>query len=353
MTDYGIDWTSGMQRSYSLVSVDADAWTEGAACSTAQDISIELDDEGTRLSVSLDAGEALEGYWRVYMDVVQGGVAAHVPLATFLVTERVPRTEGHRTVWGIEGHSCLWELDVQYPDIGWTCSQEPVTACAKVVASHCRAPLASYAVPSSSSATQWTAEEDETWLDVLEALLALAGMHVEVDAWGRVVFAADVADVAAAACAWTFGDAEGEASVLLPDASAEPGESDIPNAVHVVLSTDDGYLESTVTDDDASRATSTVRRGYAHVLRETSPDLDETATQAEVDAYAQDLLDSYTHATVPVTYTHAWVPGVAVGSVVGLDYPACGVTGRALVTAQGIECTPACLVEETAECEPD
>lgn len=353
-----IDWTAGMTQTFELVAVDAGTWTETGAVDLLEGATIAREDEGTRVSVDLDlGGELAQGYYRLYLIAEQDGEGERVALATFLVTSCARSYDGRRSTWTATGYSPLVELESDMPPIGWSVADlDDATGveswCRTIVGAHCRAPLGT--VESGSDAVQatWVAGDDETWLDTLEGLLALASLHVTVDPLGRIGFARD-ADLAECSPSVAFGDGgDGVACVLHPDLAIETETEDVPNVVEVVYSNDSVGCSCRATDD-SDAPTSTASRGYTVLYRETDPDLSDGLTAATVEQavqdYADDLLAELTARTVTLSYSHGFVPDVDVGSVVRLEYGAAGWRGNAVVTAQTIECRPGLAVEETAE----
>ena len=71
-------------------------------------------------------------------------------------------------------------------------------------------------------------------------------------------------------------------------------------------------------------------------------------TKAEVDEYAEQLLESLSNVELSVSYTHGYCP-VKLGDCVMLNYQRAGLTGiKARVVSQTITCESGCSVSEKA-----
>lgn len=344
-----IDWRQGMSRTYEMVRV-TDEWSEAEAVQDLSRCSVTYEREGLRCSLSAEVYERLEdGYYRVYMVAEQGAEAERVPLATVRVQSARRSTDGKAWRYSVTGYSPLVELDSDYPPVGWSAQGLVVQRAAEIVAEHCKAPC-SYPA-SAATMDAWTADDGDTWLDCLEAVLSKAAMHVEVDGNGTVLFVHDF-NAATLNPVWTFDDAAyGLPSILMPDVDEDTDFYDLKNKVEVVYS-EAGvcYVGSAVNDDERSRA-STARRGYVSALRDTSPEIDEPVTEGKVQAYAEKLLSEQGAATNTVDFSHAFVPTAKVGRCVRLDYTRMGYRVDAVVRKQTLECDAAGVVSSVIDYE--
>ena len=317
-----MDWRNSMSRTYELVRL-SDSWQELESVQRLRECSITYERGGLRYSATLVPYEELDdGFYRIYLVAMQddGGrmEQRRVPLATVRMQSPKAKLDGHARSWSSTGYSPLIDLDSDCPPIGWTAQGTVVTQAAAIVEAHCNAPC-SYPASSASMAA-WTADDSDTWLDCLEAVLAKASMHVEVDGMGTILFVPDSTG-SNLSPVWTFDDAAyGLPSILMPNVEDSTDYYDLANKVEVIYSTASGCLVGTAVNDDPNSRASTVSRGYVQMLRETSPDLDEPVTQAKVDALAQQILTEQGTATHETRFSHAFVPDVGVYRCVRLDY---------------------------------
>ena len=346
-----IDWRQGMRRTYELVRLNGD-WTEAEKVQDLTDLTITYEGKGLRYSAKFTPYEEVgDGYYRAYMVCTQhlrsGTESERVPLATFRVQSPSTSMDGRARTWKAVGYSPLVELDSDYPPIGWT-AQGTVVAQAEAIAARCAAPC-SYPASDASMAA-WTADDGDTWLDCLEAVLAKASMHVEVDGMGRILFVPD--PTGNESPVWTFDDAAyGLPSILAPDVDDSTDYYDLANKVEVVYSDEMVcHIGSAVNDDPLSRG-STVSRGYVNAVRDTSPEIDEPVTLAKVQAHAEKLLAEQGRATHSASFTHAYVPDAAVGRTVRLDYTRMGYRADGRIVKQVLKCGAAALVDTDIEYE--
>lgn len=349
-----IDWREGMNRTYELIRL-ADDWHELEMVQELAECTVTYERGGLCCSASLvPYSELADGYYRIYMVATQengrnGLSVERVPLATVRMQSPERAYDGRAQTWKAVGYSPLVELDADCPPLGWTAQGTVVQRAAEIVRGHCHAPCSYPATSATMEA--WTAEDGDTWLDCLDAVLAKASMHVEVDGMGTVQFVPD-ADASMLSPVWVFDDAAyGLPSILMPDVSDATDYYDLANKVEVVHSTAEGCLVGTAVNDDPDSRASTVSRGYVKLLRVTDPDMDEPVTQAKVDAYARRVLAEQGVATHAASFSHAFVPGVKVGRCVRLDYTRFGYRADAVITKQVIECDAGCVVETDVEYE--
>lgn len=344
-----MDWRSGMSRTYELVRLSED-WRELDTVQSLRDGSITYEGRGLRYSATFTPYEGLrDGYYRIYMVCVQPPEMERVALATVRMQSPKKSLDGHTASWKATGYSPLVELDADYPPIGWTAQGNVVAQAAAIVEGHCPAPCSH---PASDAAMEpWTADDGDTWLDCLEAVLSKASMHVEVDGMGCVVFAPDV-DKARMSPVWTFDDAAyGLPSILAPDVDDSTDYYSLKNKVEVVYSDDSVCYVGTAVNDDPLSKGSTASRGYVNAMRETGPEVSDPVTQAKVDALAQSILAGQGAATHSASFTHAFAPDVKVGRCARLDYTRFGYRADGMVVKQVLKLETSGLVDTDIEYE--
>ena len=201
------------------------------------------------------------------------------------------------------------------------------------------------AEPSSATlGTPWAfglgSEEDEdgTKLDAINALLQMAGFgSAKTDPYGRVVMAPN-ASPSTTEPAWVF--AEGATATFLREAKEERDSRDVCNVVQAVYESEDGTTVGEAVDSDPASPYSTVTLGRRKFKRYT---YHGTATQAQADAKAQELLETQQSTIRRVTLRHVWC-GARVGDVVEVRWPSAGISGRYVIRTQDIDLgSPGCL----------
>lgn len=344
-----MDWRSGMSRTYELVKL-SDDWRERETVQHLRDGSVTFECKGLRYSAAFTPYEGLsDGYYRIYMVCVQGADVERVPIATVRMQSPKKHIDGYAESWKSTGYSPLVELDADYPPVGWTAKGNVVAQAAAIVEGHCPAPCSH---PDSTAEMEpWTADDGDTWLDCLEAVLSKASMHVEVDGMGRVLFAPDV-DRANVSPVWTFDDAAyGLPSILMPDVDDDSDFYDLKNKVEVVYSDDSVCYVGTAVNADPRSKGSTVSRGYVNAMRKTNPEISEPVTQAKVSALAEKMLAEQDAATHTASFSHAFVPGVGVWKCVRLDYTRFGYRADGIVMKQVLRMETSGIVDTDIEYE--
>jgi hypothetical protein len=198
---------------------------------------------------------------------------------------------------------------------------------------------------SSKLETDFVANINDTWLTFVSDLLANAKYELGLDELSRILFLPKQ-DTASLQPVWTYTD--DNSSILYPDLSLQHDLYNVPNVVEVIYSNGRDTYYSKVVNDDPNSPISTVNRGREITRRITNPNLAGSATQMQIDEYAELTLRALSTLEYEVSYTHAYCP-VRVGDCVRLNYSRAGLTDvKAKVISQSIKCTPACPVSEKA-----
>lgn len=168
-------------------------------------------------------------------------------------------------------------------------------------------------------------------LDAINALLRLAGYGAaSTDPYGRVVMAPD-AVASTTQPTWTF--AEGENATFLSEAKEERDSRDVCNVVLAIYESEDSTTIGEAVDDDPNSPYSTITLGRRKVAKYSYSD---TATQAQADAKAEELLYTQQSTIWRVELEHVWC-GARVGDVVAVEWPSAGISGRFVIRTQSIE----------------
>lgn len=167
-------------------------------------------------------------------------------------------------------------------------------------------------------------------LDAINALMRIVGYSsARTDAYGVVVLA-PASSASTDAPVWTF--AEGENATFLAEATDERDSRDVHNVVHAIFETDEATTIGEAIDDDPNSPYSTVTLGRRKVVNSSYRD---TATQAQANAKAAELLATDQSVVHRVTLQHVWC-GARVGDVVAVEWPTAGITGRYVIRTQSV-----------------
>lgn len=349
-----IDWTADMNRTYEYWEVDPGTWKDVRPIDGVLSCEVTREDAGgdddVLVSAAMETLSPLSGesYVRAYMSVEQprgSRSRERECMDTFLLQPSSASYNGKRGGYSCTGYGPLVELRDDSPEDGYTVAPgaDVRKAAAQICRAHCRAPV--IAGDGDDKLSEPFVAEGDTWLSFVRALLGMASLKLSVDAYGRVAFAPD-RDPAAMSPVWEYRD--DIRSIMLPDVADECDWSGLPNKYVAVVSADDGCVVGTAVNDSAASPISTVSRGRVVLLRDDSPDLPKTASQALADAYARRKLREASRAEHEVGYTHLYCP-VRLGEGVLVDYARAGFKARCKVTRQVIPHDAACKVAEAAQ----
>ena len=355
------NWTETMQRSYEYYIVDPATWTDTKLLDNVKASTINRDSDVESLgSATIDITESVgECYIRKYLITVQNGIREKHALGTFLVQTPSSTFNGKVRNVSMDAYTPLIELKENQPPLGYTIlkGEKILDAAYRIVREQARAPVVKPEPLYEKSAdgtlvdvsptlkVDFVANTDDTWLTFVSDLLLSANYEFALDEMGRILFSPKQ-DIASLQPVWTYDD--GNSSILLPDLSMEHDLYDIPNVVEVIYSNGSDHYYAKVVNDDPNSPVSTVNRGRIIKRRVTDPSLAGSATQAQIDEYAEQLLRSLSTVECVISYTHAYCP-VRIGDCIRFNYKRAGLTDiKAKVISQNIKCTPACSVSEKA-----
>lgn len=183
-------------------------------------------------------------------------------------------------------------------------------------------------------------EDGGSKLDAVNSLLLLAGYSAaSTDALGRVVMAPYV-DPDRRTPVWTFE--EGVNATFLSKAAEERDSRDVCNVVLAIYESDEQTTIGEAVDDDPMSPYSTVSVGRRKVAKYSYND---TATQAQADAKAAELLKTQQSTIRRVKLSHVHCPA-RVGDVVQVKWPSAGISGTYVVRTQTVDIGSAgCLTQ--------
>ena len=356
------NWAESMQQTFEYYIVDPGTWKDTTKLTKVESCTITWDAEADTLgSATIDSDEIVEEcYIRVYLITIQNGVKEKHPLGTFLVQTPSTNFDGKRISTTMDAYTPLLELKEKYPPIGFFVPMlsKILDRASELTDENTRAPVireqsdfmwGNDKIEGRVLTSHFVADTNSTWLDFLKDLLVNAKHSFKIDEYGRIGMAPN-RELDTLQPVQTYND--DNASILLPSVQLHKDIYGIPNYVEVVCSTNNkeqGYIiKKTAVNDDINSITSIPRRGRKIMHRDTNPSIIGSATDENVQEYADSLLKKLSSVECSVTYTHAYCP-VRIGDCVMLNYTRYGLNNiKAKVIRQQIKCVPGCPVTETA-----
>ena len=158
---------------------------------------------------------------------------------------------------------------------------------------------------------------------------ALGLRNASTDPFGRIILAPPV-DYGGPV-SWSF--VEGVNATFLSDAVDERDTTDVCNVVICVYESDSATTVGTAEDTDDSSPWSIANYGRRKCAVYTYQD---SATQAQADAKAAELLERNRSIVRRVTISHVYCPA-RVGDIVEVSYPSAGIFGKFAIRTQTID----------------
>lgn len=344
-----IDWTRSMQQTFEFYEVDPGTWRNKRLVTTIISCTISRELNSDLLgSASINCEEPLdECYIRVYLICTQDRVTYKFPLGTFLVQTPSSSFTGTHREHSVEAYSPLLELRDAKPPYGYAIMKGAniMDTAYQLASENLRAPVvkarSNITIPSDFVSDF----DNDNWLTYLSDFIANARFSFSEDEMGNILFAPEQ-QLAALQPVWTFSD--DNSSIILPDVSFERDLYGVPNVVEVLCSADNFVRFSRQVNDDVNSPISIQNRGREIVYRQSNPSTLVRPTQAELDRYARQLLESMSAFEYSVNYKHGYCP-VRLGDCVRLDYIRAGLKNvKAKVVSQSIDCKTGCIVNERA-----
>lgn len=319
-----MDWSKGFSAKYYVSILDRNTMRDLRRLEITGG-SIKREDSELRESADIDCvnyTEDTEQIIRVWLDAKQGGGSSHIPLFTGLATSPGRNINGNLTTNTLECYSILkYAQDVLLPR-GWYAPKginggDLIRDLLSVVPVE---KLISENSPGLDSAI--IAEDGESRLSMTDKILSLMDWRMLVDGYGRIhIEPYDTNPIA------RFDSVTND--VVEPSLSVTYDWFECPNVYRAVL--DDSF--AVARDDDPNSLFSTINRGREVWYEDSSAYLQENETLAE---YAQRMLEIAQRVSTSISYDRRFDPAVYVSDIIGLNYPAQGITGNYLVTSQTI-----------------
>lgn len=331
-----MDWKSGYSSTYYAYIVDSVSWRETDRLEITGG-NINRTDAGLRDSADIECTgySGRETYIRVYLDTKQAGETVHEPMFTGLATSPSRDIKGNYETQTLECFSVLKAADDVLLQRGYYVpagldSARAITDLLSIIP----APIE---VEGAAPGLQMSiiAEDGETRLSMADKILTAIGWRMRIRGDGTVVLAPRPTDAAA-----QFDPLDHD--VLEPSINIDYDWFECPNVFRAVM--DD--LSAVARDDDPDSPLSTVSRGREVWAEETSCDLN---TGESISEYAARRLKELQAVRLTARYSRRYDPGVLVGDLVHLRYPAQGLDGLYRVTSQSVELSYGASTTEEVE----
>ena len=337
-----------MEQTFEYYIVDPGTWKDSKKLTNVKSATIKRDSSAETLgSATFNVTDTVgECYIRVYLIAIQNGVTYKIPLGTFLVQSPSSDFNGKVRTVSMDAYTPLIELKENPPPLGYSLLKDEniLEKAFMIIRERARAPV----VPGLSDDklyADFVANTNDTWLSFLTDFIANAKHIFDLDEMGRILFSPRQ-DINSLQPVWTYDD--NDSSILYSDISMDHDLYGIPNVVEVIYSNGNDNYYARVVNDDINSPISTVNRGREIVHRVTDWDLSGIPTHAQVEKYAEKLLQELSSVEYTITYTHGYCP-VRLNDCVRLNYERAGITNvKAKVISQSIKCEPGCPVEEKA-----
>ena len=345
-----IDWTKSMRQTFEYYIVDPATWFDVEqiltvkSCSITRDLSLD-----TLGSASIDCSEDLnDKYVRAYLIATQGDEKEKIPLGTFLAQTPSTLFDGKVNAISHDAYTPLIELTEKQMSIGYAVRKgaKVVNSARNILLSESvRAPVGE-CTDETTLTGDFLSDPSDTRLTFVSDLLTNAKYSLGLDELGKIIFVPN-RELSAMQPRWTYTD--DNSSILYPNLSIARDIFGVPNRIEVTFSSSSGnFLTSEDKNEDETSIVSHQARGRWITYRETSPDVVDGITQAQLDEYAHKKLTDLSSVDFELSYTHGYCP-VRLGDCVLLNYTRADLRNtRAKVTKQVINCTPGCPVQETA-----
>ena len=319
-----MDWSKGYSATYYMTRVDPITWRDiGIVNLTGGSISRER--TGLMESADIDCigYEDGEQWIRVYLDVRQGGAAAHEPLFTGLATSPDDEIDGTRVENALQCYSVLKPAEDVLLLRGWYAPRgvSGTTIIKQLLASSPAPIVVEDGAPYLTEAI--IAEEGESCLSMAQKVLAAINWRIRIGGDGTISLEPQATDPVA---------------VLDPLSNdvIEPGikvSNDWYGCPNVFLAIEDD-LTAIARDDSVNSALSTVNRGREVWMKEDGCDLADGETIAE---YANRRLKEEQQYEQTASYDRRYLPETRPGDLIRLRYPEQGLDGVYQISSQKID----------------
>lgn len=320
-----MNWEKGYSATYYMTLVDPVSWRD---VETVQITSGSINRESTGLRHSADVtcfNQTLrnEQWIRIYLDAKQGGSNAHEALFTGLAISPDRDIKGNWEEHSVQCYSVLKPADDILLPRGWYAPTEiEASVIIKQLLEPVPAPVVfSGVAPELDSVI--IAEDNETNLSMIEAILSAINWNMRITGDGRIVISEYSNDSQVIFDPFEFDIVESELKVT----------SDWYDCPNVFMAVADG-VTAIAKDEDADSQLSVQNRGREIWRAENGVNLAQNETLTE---YAMRRLKEEQRYSVTVSYDRRYVPNVFPGDIITMHYPAQDLVGDYIVESQTIE----------------
>lgn len=332
-----MDWLKPFKSSYRFARVSRETGYEleevlgiiGGKITVNQDTAI-FESANLNTAEYIDLGS---DWLRCYLDAEQGGETESVCLGTWDATVPARNIDGYRETCTAYCDGLLGELrDDSFEAPISIPEGSNIIQYAQSIAGD----LPVNATPSDSVlGSAWTfgldGDNGGSKLQAMNSLLSLAGYSsASTDPMGNIVLKPYI-DPASRNPVWTFE--EGLNATFLAQAQEELDTRDVANVVLAIYESSGETTIGTAVDDDPNSPYSTVSMYRRKVAKYK---YNSTATQAEADSKAAELLRTNQSVIHRVTLKHIHCPAM-VGDVVRVKWPSAGIDASFTIRTQEIE----------------
>lgn len=343
-----VDWTKSMEQTFEYYEVDPISWKDKKRLTNIKSSSITRDLETDTLgSATIDVTNMVgESYIRIYLVTNQNGQKEKHPLGTYLVQTPQSDFDGKVNSVSLDAYTPLIELKENPPQLGYSLleGENIMENAYRITKENCRCPV----IETKSDKTlqkDFVSNTDDKYMTFLIDLIAQADYKFDCDELGRILYRPNQ-KTEALQPVHTFDD--GNSSILYPDLTLKHDIFATPNVVEVYCTTGGEVLYSRVENRDINSPVSIQNRGREIIQRITNPNLPGVTTQAQIDEYAQNLLEELSTSTYTITFSHGYYP-CRPGDCIRLNYKAAGLEDiKAKIVSQNIKCTQGVEVKTTA-----
>lgn len=320
-----MNWANGYSATCYLTVVDPVTWrdtgkieiTGGTIKRTASEL-IEAADISC-----VDYDQTRERWIRVWMDTRQQGSADHVALFTGLATSPDRDIDGRYVMNAVQCYSVLKPAqDILLP-LGWYAPAGANGASlVSALLSVGSAPIVVDGI-SPNLTEHIIAEENETNLSMVQAILKAINWRIRIDGDGTIRITPKAEDISA-----SFDHEEND--MVETKLKVTYDWFSCPNVFRAI--SDD--MTAVIRDEDPDSSLSTVVRGREIWKQDTSCKLNDNEG---IGAYAKRRLEELQQASRKVSYDRRYHPDVTIGDRVRMHYPAQKISGYFEVISQTID----------------
>ena len=322
-----IDWGRGYSASYYATVVDPITWSDIDSFDITGG-SIRREESDLRHSADINTVNAEQNgevLIRIYMTVRQGDEIDRVALFTGYATSPTVNINGMRRDNTFQCYSVLKPAADVLLNRGWfaavdmSCSNllKNLLSVVKMPESYI------HVADSNAKLTDYlVAEDNESHLTMIDKLLDLMGWRLIINGDGSIVIGPYPEEESA-----MFDSLSND--VLEPSLSVEKDWYNCPNVFRAVTDYDE-YIEYDYSDNPWS----ITKRGREVWAGESNCDLTDGES---LELYAKRRLAELQEISEKVSYTRAFNPGVNIGEIVRLNYPAQDIKGLYSVVSQSID----------------